>query len=477
MKNIFTDIKYIGPVKHRGKTEYNSKNQTYTLSGSGKTLLFKDDEFHFASKEIIGDFIMTCSVEFIGQGTDPHRKAGLMIRSSLKGKSVYADVASHGDGLTSLQYRLSNGADTLEIESVIKAPHIIQLERSGKIITMRTAAKGLALKESGSIEIDLSDKIYAGLFVGSYNSDVIESAIFRNFRLDVPAPSGTDGNITPPKSRMEIINTETWEREVLFSTDENIEAPNWSLDGEYLLYNKKGLIYRYDFDTKEISHIKTGIATRNNNDHGISPDGKTLIISSHGEDGASRVYTVPINGGEAKLITESGPSYWHGVSPDGKTLAYCAEREGDYNVWCIPTEGGNEYRLTKGDYLDDGPEYSKDGEYIYFNSTRTGKMKIWRMKTDGSGMEQFSGDDTNDWFAHFSPNGEKMVYISYPPELQANLHPHNQHVTIKQVDMKKNEVENIAYIYGGQGTLNVPSWSPDGKYIAFVSYTYGNPEE
>ncbi len=193
MKNIFTEIRDIGIVKNEGKTIYNKENQTYVLSGSGKNLWFKDDEFHFASKKISGDFIMTCSVDFVGEGVDSHRKAGLMIRSELTGSSIYADVVIHGDGLTSLQYRPDHGVDTLEIEADTKTAHVIQIERSGDMVIMRIAEKGQALIETGHVELSLDESIFAGIFVGSHNEDVLETAVFRNFRIDIPAQTGTDG--------------------------------------------------------------------------------------------------------------------------------------------------------------------------------------------------------------------------------------------------------------------------------------------
>jgi Tol biopolymer transport system component len=191
----------------------------------------------------------------------------------------------------------------------------------------------------------------------------------------------------------------------------------------------------------------------------------------------SMVYTVPVEGGIPKAITPNIPSYFHGWSPDGKTLVYCAERNGDYDVWGIPSEGGEEFQLTRSPGLDDGPEYSPDGKYIYFNSVRSGLMKIWRMAPDGSNQEQVSFGPYNDWFAHISPDGSQMIYISYPETVPPGSHPHNQHVMLRLQKVDSRESKVVASLYGGQGTLNVPSWSPCGKYVAFMSYTYGDPNQ
>ena len=173
--------------------------------------------------------------------------------------------------------------------------------------------------------------------------------------------------------------------------------------------------------------LDTGRVRANNNDHGISFDGKWLALSSHteqaGRKAGSQIYVVSVEGGQPVKITDQAPSYWHGWSPDGATLVYCAEREGNYDVWAIGAQGGKETRLTTDPGLDDGPEYSPDGAFVYFNSTRSGRMKIWRMRPDGNGQEQVSFDDYNDWFAHISPDGKRMVYVSYPPTVPAATPP------------------------------------------------------
>jgi Tol biopolymer transport system component len=179
-----------------------------------------------------------------------------------------------------------------------------------------------------------------------------------------------------------------------------------------------------------------------------------------------------VKGGVPVRVTSRGPSYWHGWSPDGKWLTYCAERNGNYDVYIIPASGGEEIRLTTAEGLDDGPEYSPDGKYIYFNSVRSGTMQIWRMKPDGTDQEQVTNDTFNNWFAHPSPDGKSLVFISYFPEVPAGSHPRNQRVMLRRMAVSGGPVETVAVLYGGQGTLNVPSWSPDSRKIAFVSYTY-----
>jgi Tol biopolymer transport system component len=198
-----------------------------------------------------------------------------------------------------------------------------------------------------------------------------------------------------------------------------------------------------------------------------------LAISNHAaeDSGASIVYTVPTTGGTPKRITARGPSYLHGWSPDGRWLLFTGQRNGDFDVYKISSDGGDEIRLTSTPGLDDGPEFTPDGKYIYFNSSRTGRMQIWRMRPDGSEQQQITNDGFNNWFPHISPDGKKIAYISFPPDVAADDHPFYKHVLLRLMPIDGGASRVIAYVYGGQGTINVPSWSPDGRRLAFVSNT------
>jgi len=272
------------------------------------------------------------------------------------------------------------------------------------------------------------------------------------------------------ESTLEIIDILFLNRVTVFHTQDHIEAPNWSPDGKTLIYNSNGLLYKINVEGREPELIPTDFAKKINNDHGISPDGTQLVISDQTENGQSLIYSLPIEGGVPKKITSAGPSYWHGWSPDGRTLVYCAERNGNYDVYSVPFEGGEETRLTDSEGLDDGPEYSPDGNYIYFNSARTGTMQIWRMKLDGNDQEQITTDKYNDWFAHPSPDGKWIVYISFGTDVPADKHPPNKDVMLRLMNLETNKVAVMAKLFGGQGTINVPSWSPDSQKVAFVSY-------
>ncbi len=270
------------------------------------------------------------------------------------------------------------------------------------------------------------------------------------------------------ESTLEIIDVETGERRIVRRAKERFEAPNWSRDGKTLIYNSKGSLYTIPVIGGQPQLLNTGFANRCNNDHGLSPDGKQLAIS-HAPEKQSLIYILPSSGGEPRLITELGPSYWHGWSPDSKTLVYCASRNGEFDIYTIPVQGGKEKRLTYTKGLDDGPDYSPDGKFIFFNSVRTGQMKIWRMKTDGREQVQITLDvNYNDWFPHPSPDGKWLVFISYDKSVQG--HPPNKNVVLRIMPISGGEPRVLTSLFGGQGTINVPSWSPDSKWVAFVSY-------
>lgn len=278
------------------------------------------------------------------------------------------------------------------------------------------------------------------------------------------------------KSYLEILDIQSPDqRQIVKAFDEPIEAPNWTPDGSWLIFNSGGKLFKISHKGGSPTEINTGFATNCNNDHGVSPDGKTIVISDQThEDGSSRIYTLPVTGGEPRLVTETAPSFWHGWSPDGKTLTYCAQRNLRYGVFTIPAKGGEERRLTISDGLDDGPDFSPDGKHIYFNSDRSGLMQIWRIKPDGSDLTQVTNDEFGNWFPHISPDGRWMVILSYDKSVVG--HPANKDVKLRLRDMKTGEIKTLRGLFGGQGTINVPSWSPDSKRFAFVSYERTNDD-
>jgi Tol biopolymer transport system component len=462
----------IGPVRTPGTFAYDPERQVYRMSGSGTNMWGAADEFFFAWRRMRGDFILSANASFPTEGGDPHRKIGWMIRPGLEPGSAYVDAALHGDGLTSLQYRAIAGGETLQVESAVTAPGFVQLERRGGRYVMSVARDGEELVHTEFDGIDLPDEVYVGLFVCAHNADAVEAAEFSNVRITVPAPADFRPYQDYFPSRLEVMEVDTGHRRVLYTAPDAMQAPNWTPDGRALVFNRNGRLYRFELETGAVDEIDTGFATRNNNDHAISFDGKMLAISHHSDehDGESIVYTVPFEGGEPKLVTTKGPSYLHGWSLDGQWLVYTGGREGNYDIYKMRASGeGEEVRLTEHAALDDGAEFAPDGKHIWFNSARSGRMQLWRMDADGGNPMRETDDAFNNWFPHLSPDGRKLIYLAYGPEVAADDHPWYRQVTLKVRPVAGGEARVIARLYGGQGTINVPSWSPDGRYVAFVS--------
>lgn len=472
----------VGSPKISGSAAYNPLSQEYALSAAGTNMWAARDEFQFVSRPLSGDFILQARVRFAGKGVDPHRKAGLMIRATLDADAPYVDAVVHGNGLTSLQFRRTKGGATEEKQSEITSADVLQLERHGSRFIMSAAKFGDPYTITELADMTLPDAVIAGLALCSHNPDVVERAVFSNVRVIRPAAD----NFRPYRdyigSVLEVLDVTSGDRRVLRESpgpsggNPPFEAPTWTRDGSSLVYNTsgagdgRGRLVRYDLASATTTTIDTGTVNRNNNDHVLSFDGTMLAISDSSAGDGSAVYTVPASGGTPTRITPRTPSYAHGWSPDGRTLVYTAQRDGEFDIYAAASDGsGAERRLTTAKGLDDGPEYSPDGKFVYFNSVRSGTMQLWRMQPDGSNPEQLTTDGWNNWFPHVSPDGQWIAFISFSKDVDPSDHPYYKHVLLRVMPAAGGAPRVVAYVYGGQGTMNVPSWSPDSRMLAFVS--------
>ena len=266
-------------------------------------------------------------------------------------------------------------------------------------------------------------------------------------------------------------------REVILTSGEVVEAPNWSPDGQWLVFNAGGRLFRIAAAGGTPEQIDTGRLADLNNDHVLSPDGSMIYVSS--DDG--HLYALPFAGGTPRRVSNEHRTphhyYLHGISPDGATLAYVAvekpQDERQVNVFTIPSAGGPDTRLTELSVPNDGPEYSPDGRWIYFNSelaaSRPGHAQIFRMNAiDGSGLEQLTFDSYVNWFPHLSPDGKTVAFLSFP---QGTIgHPADKDVLLRLMTPEGEKQHTLASFFGGQGTINVNSWAPDSTRLAYVAY-------
>ena len=474
----FTGRSDIGELKRPGTFAYDPAKGSYTLGAAGLNMWARRDDFNYVWKKMTGDVAISAEIDFVSQGGDPHRKACLVIRQTLAADSAYVDAATHGDGLTSLQFREAAGDVTREVQARATAPRRIRLDKIGDMVYLSLAGSdGVFSPAGGSVKLPFTGEFYVGLAACAHNADGFVEVKFSHVHFGPTSPA-----VVAIRSSLETVAISSGDRRSVFATTERIEAPNWSKDNA-LYYNGGGRIYRLPLTGPAVpERIDTGTLTRLNNDHGISPDGTQLVISDGTKPGGSRIYVLPITGGTPRELTPLAPSYWHGWSPDGLTHVFCGKRDGRFGVFTVPAAGGEEKRLTTAatpDGLDDGPEYSPDGKWIYFNSDRTGLMQIWRMKPDGTEPEQVTKDGLNNWFAHPSPNGRWLAYLTFAADVKG--HPADKDVMIRLLPVASigatpapgaasGEPRVLVKLFGGQGTMNVPSWSPDSTRLAYVRY-------
>jgi Tol biopolymer transport system component len=485
---IFENQQDVGANPMPGAAVYDASIGEYRITGGGANIWAATDAFHFVSSRISGDFTLTADVRFLGAGAVEHRKAVLMVRQELTPDSAYADIALHGNGLTSLQFRPAAGAQTQEIRSTLTAPTRIRIERRGNSFTAFAGKPGEELTATAPQEVVMPANVYVGLGVCSHNATVLETAIFSNVNLQQGGSVPPAQQPRPPaahyRSKITVYDLKTGSTRVVYQADQVIEAPNWSRDGKFLLINTTGHLYRLPLSgagepkPEQVDLGPGGYLC--NNDHDLSRDGNWLAFSASSPSSRqSQVYMAKADGSGVRLMTPAAPSYFHGWSPDGKWLAFVAQRAGAFHLYRVSAEGGAEQQLTSEGKYDDGSEYSPDGKWIYFNSNRSGSWDVWRIPADGGGSgdakaEQVTSDEWEDWFPHFSPDGKHMLVFSFPKGTTT----HNDRmdgVVLRLMPapgkkLKPAKLEILLKFYGGQGTINVNSWSPDSRQFAFVVY-------
>jgi Tol biopolymer transport system component len=450
------------------------------------------DGCHFAWRPLHGDGELVARVTAMeNPGGVGHAKASLCLRESLEpGSRSVTMCVTPGDG-TQFLYRENKDEKTVRIfpdaeaqkVAVLKGqfPCWLKIVRQGNEFSGYESADGEKWELSGKITLPLAADTVIGLAASSHKKDILTKAVFDQIKFSSASPEAASKAVKKSRiSQLTTLGIDGTEQRVVYQANEAIEAPNWSPDGKWLVFNAKGSIWRIAADgSGPPEQIPTGDIKGANNDHILSPDGKTIYFSAKGH-----IYGVPMEGGQPRRISNEQPPerkfqyFLHGVSPDGKTLVYAGvEAAGDdpfgrINLFAIPATGGPDTRLTDTSAPNDGPEYSPDGNWIYFNSEinakEPGHAQCYRMKPDGTGIEQLTHDDRVNWFPHISPDGKWIVYISYPPGTVK--HPPDRDVILRRMKPDGSEQSDITAFNGGQGTINVNSWAPDSKHFAFVAY-------
>jgi Tol biopolymer transport system component len=297
--------------------------------------------------------------------------------------------------------------------------------------------------------------------------------------------SAANQNPSNVRSAISIYDLQNKSVSVIYTADKLWEAPNWSPDGKYLLANSEGKLYRFTLGPNEKAQpekLLLDTAYECNNDHGLSPDGKLLAFSAkYNSSPDSQVFVATSDGAKPRLLTANHPSYFHGWSPDGKWLAFVGKRDGShFNIFRIGVDGGTEQQLTSNPANDDGPDYSPEGNWIYINSNRSGGWDIWRFPATGAGpadakAERITSDELEDWFPHPSPDGKWLVFLSFPKgtpghDVKTNVQLRMMPMPQRAAPQAPDAIQVLTHFFGGQGTINVNSWSPDSKKLAFVSY-------
>jgi len=463
----------VGTVVPPGKATYSPATGVYSLTAAGWDLWSTNDGFHFVWKKLSGDLALTADIDFPEKTGDHHpfRKAVLMVRQTLNPGSAYVDVAQHGSGMTALQYRRDNGANTQSTGVNIDAPKRVRLEKRGDTFTMFLSNHGEPLHQVGaSVKLHLDGPFYVGIGLSGHNTSVPENATFRSVELKELTPPSEPAKLVLYSTLHTIEITEDHSIDtILFSAPGHSMAPNWSRDGKFLAFTRDGHINTIPVTGGTPTPLDVGNLINCSGSHGFSPDGNSFALTCAAADSPDhRVYIIPAAGGQPRLVAQN-TSWFHSWSPDGKTILYArGGPHGSGNFYAISVDGGPETALTTGDGLSDDPDYSPDQKYIYFNTDRWGGMQIGRMKPDGSQPEQVTFDNLRNWTPHPSPDGKSIVFLSYDPSV--TTHAANKDIVLRILSTSDNKIRTLVHLVGGDGSMNVANWSPDSKSLAYVSY-------
>lgn len=460
---IFEGRSDIGEVAIPGVAHFDAAASTYTVTAAGENMWTNRDGFYLLWKKVSGDVELTADIAFPRERGRAHRKAVLIIKQDLKADGIYADVAIHGSGLSALQYRRAQGVNTQDIELNIDFPKTARIVKRGDAISMYLSMHGEPLHQAGAtVKLHLDGRFYVGIGLCSHDKDRTESAVFSHVELKKPAAAAGRSQVF---SSVQTIQTEDKFRRAMMvrTVKGRIGSVNWSADGQTLYFNQDGRIEKMPVLGARPEHVVIAPRLWCDDNHGLSPDNSQLAVSCASAAGrAASLYAVPLAGGPARQLTHGGAAEFHGWSADGATIAFTRVRDGHADIYVVPAQGGEEKRLTSTG-ANDGPEFGPDGR-IYFTSDRSGTAQVWRMNADGTQAGQLTHDTGSDRFPHVAPNGRQLVYLNSAGPTKLG------DATLRIMNLEDDQTRVLVDVYGGDGTLNAPSWSPDNHHFAFTAY-------
>ncbi len=467
----------IGNVLPAGSARYDTSRHAYTIASAGANTWYHVDHFNYLWTRASGDMALTARIFFpphrYGHDPNPHRKGVLMFRQSLAPGSAYVDAALHGVGLTALQYRREQGANTPDIELTVNTPQTLRLEKRGDVFTLYVSQGGEPLHQVGaSIRVHLRPPFYVGLGALSHDAQTTDVIEFSHVSLERLKPVPAHAQSTLYSTLQTIEFTNQYRRAVVIRTvPAYMQSADWAPDGKSILVYEDGRIERIPYLSPDGGGPPQPIAVDGlvgcSGNFGLSPDGKLLAVScSRVSGGLHQVYLLPAEGGRvARQLTKgTEASFFHAWAPDGKTVAFTHGSASRADIFTVPAAGGAETRLTH-DTVNDGPVYSPDGQYIYFDSSRSGTLQIWRMRADGSEAEQMTDDDFLNSSPHISPDGSTLAFLSQPPGHGGGFGP----AVLRVMRFDDGLIQSVVELRGDRGSFSMQPWG-NAKRFAFITY-------
>ncbi|MFL5618781.1 MAG: TolB family protein [Gemmatimonadaceae bacterium] len=467
-----------------GAIRYDPRARTYEVTGGGANMWGTADHFRYVWLKLSGDVALEAGVRFTDSQPDsgeaqPHRKACLMIRQTLDSSAAYADAALHADGLTSLQWRDAPGAATHEIQSAAIGPTRLRIEKRGDYVSMYVAEGAEPLRPAGgAAKVALGASFYVGLAVSAHDTTRLETATFSDLRVERLAPLAAASAVI---STIETISLRSKDRRV--AVVETQPAPAfgvwWYPDSSRTLYyhGSTGALTRVQADLpgrpaspsrrSAPQRVSAGLASCA--DCATADTGRRWSIQEEDAAHANPVLLLSWIEATSGAFVAGNADPELGIiarwSRDGSALSFSSLK--DNQIYVVRARSREPIRITsRGRNAD--PVFSPDGRHIYFSSDRSGRWQLWRMNLDGSASEQLTRDDLDNTHPYLSPDGQSVAFLSFDAATSSRAALRD--ARLRLLTLADGRIEELAKLIGGNSSLAAYPWSPDGQYLAYVSY-------